>query len=336
MMTGLAGAALVAVWVGMTGVSTLLSSSYAETYLHEEGKGVLVGGWYFIQLAIAHCAARIADFRNAGKTVPRVLIVAFSVMLAAFLANTFLGRRGPIIWTIASVLLCLHVSGVLIRRLWLGLAAGVVIFYAFAIEGYRTELGQGAEARIEATRVGLERVENPFVIPELEGVFSNLALVVDQQPAILHYPGESWVNAFLILIPKPIYRDRPTALSQRYVMWASPSFAREGGGYAFNATGEGFVNFGMPGAAIEVFVFTAAFFFLPLAACAHKRRGPLARALAACLTSFAYNQFRGELASILKITVAFLLAAGFVHLATAFVEQLVTRFSTLDPKSRAR
>jgi hypothetical protein len=164
-----------------------------------------------------------------------------------------------------------------------------------------------------------------------------LAAIVQEKPPILLYPGESWVNAFLILIPKPVWRDRPTGLSQRYVAWASPSFARDGGGYAFNAAAEGYVNMGLAGTAIEVSAFTTLFFFFPIALCVGKSRGPLFLALSSCLTSFAYNQFRGEFASILKISVAFLTGAGFVLLATAIFVQLRDRSVQNAPKDfRAR
>lgn len=330
-ITGMLGAGLVVAWIVTTGISTLLAASYADTYLHEEGKGVLVSGWYFMQLAIAYCVARAADFRRRGVRVPRIFTVASAVMLALFLVNTLLGRRGQLVWTGVAAALCLHVSGVRIRRLSIGAALALVMVYGFALEGYRTELGQGAEERLDAARAGLERVDNPFVIPELEGVFANLAILVAERPPLIRYPGESWVNAFLIMIPKPLYADRPTALSQRYVMWASPSFAREGGGYAFNTTGEGFVNLGHPGAVLQVFVFTAAFFFLPLVACVARHRGALSRAFAACLSSFAYNQYRGELASMLKIAVMFALAAFLALLLTEVVALVLERFAGRDP-----
>lgn len=328
---GSVGVALVGVWIVTTGVRTLFSSSYADTYLHEEGKGILVSGWYFIQLAIAYCAVRIVDFRRAGQRIPRLFIAAIAVLFSFLLINAVLGRRGPPVWALAAVVLSLHLSRVRIRRLWMVMSVGLLMIYGFAIEGYRNELGEGAEERIEAARAGLERVENPLVIQELEAVFANLAIVVDQKPPILHYPGESWINAFLVLIPKPIYPDRPTALAQRYVMWSSPSFAREGGGYAFNATGEGFLNLGLPGAVLQIFVFSAIFFFLPLAACIGKERPPLTRALAASLGAFAYNQFRGELASMLKVAVTFLLAAGLAHVLTAVIAQVQESLAAQDP-----
>jgi len=112
----------------------------------------------------------------------------------------------------------------------------------------------------------------------------------------------------------------------RYVTWLSPSIAREGGGYAFNATAEGFVNLGEVGAVLEVSVFTLVFFFLPLALCVQKRRGPLARAVACSMASFAYNQFRGELASLLKVVITFFFAAFVVHLISAIFKQMQEQF----------
>ena len=324
--TGLGGAALIGVWMGMTGFSRIFTSSYADTYAHEEGKGLLVSGWYFIQLAIVHCVARAADFRLAGKKVPRVIYTGIGVMIVVFLMNTMLGRRGPLLWVLLASALCMHLSAVKIRRVWMAVAACAVIVYAFAVEGYRSELGQGADASFAAAQQSVARVENPLVIPELEVVFQNLAVVVNERPPIVHYPGESWINAFLILIPKPLWPERPAGMSFRYVSWLSPKIARDGGGYAFNATAEGFVNLGEVGAVLQVSVFSLLFFFLPLALCVQKRRGPLARAVACCMASFAYNQFRGELASLLKVVITFFFAAFVVHLISAIFKQMQGQF----------
>lgn len=320
--TGVGGAGLIGAWIATTGIGTLLASSYADTYLHEQGKGVLVAGWYLIQLAIVHCVARIADFRREGVKVPRVLTAAVAVMMVAFLFNTMLGRRGPILWVLTSVLLCLHLSGFRVRRLWLFAAAALIPVYAYFIEGFRSQQGEGTDAQLAAATTHLERIDNPFVIQDLEAVFGTLVMMVEQEPPILYYPGESWVNALLIQVPKPLWRDRPTALSDRYVQWAAPSFAREGGGYAFNMTAEGYLNLGALGALLQVAFVTGVFFFGPLAACVARPRGPLARALGTSMASFAYNQYRGELASILKITVVLLLATASVHLASAVFQQL--------------
>ncbi|EYF03217.1 Hypothetical protein CAP_5721 [Chondromyces apiculatus DSM 436] len=331
------GMLLVAVWVAQTGIDRLLSASYVETYQHEQGKGLLTAGWFVVQLAIVHCAARVADIRAAGMKVPWVLYTALAVMVVLFLFNTALGRRGPLLWLIASVALCLHLSRVRVPRWWLAVGVGLIPIYAYAIEGYRSQLGEGAEAQLASVQAGLSRLDNPFVIPELETVFGTLVIMVEQEPPILMYPGESWVNAVLIQVPRPLWEDRPTSLSARYVWWMSPSFAREGGGLAFNMTAEGYLNLGYFGALLQIAVVTAVFFFGPLAAHVGRMRDPLERALAACLGSVAYNQFRGELASLFKVSVAFLISAALVHVASALLQHLRDRARREAPRGwRAR
>ena len=312
--TGMAGAIMVIAFIATTGLSTLMTASYADTYTYEQGKGVLVAGWYVIQLAIVHCVARIADFRRVGKKVPAILYASGIVWVMAFSLNTVLGKRGPILWVLLSSAFCLHVSGFKIRRIWMVLAAGLIVIYSFAVEGYRTQLGQGAEKGLEAAQSNLERIDNPAVINELEVVFSNLVIVVNEDPPIVTYPGESWVNAFLILIPKPIWRERPLSMSYRFVQWYSPSMWASGGGLAFNATAEGFVNMGEVGVIVEIALFTALFFFGPIAVCLSKLRDPLWRALACSMASFTYYQYRGELAGLLKIDLAVIFAALIVLL----------------------
>ncbi|MCC6553618.1 MAG: hypothetical protein IT372_11440, partial [Polyangiaceae bacterium] len=159
--TGLAGAGLVGVWIGITGVGRIMTASYVDTYQYEEGKGLLVSGWYFIQLAIVYCAARAADIRLVRKRVPRILYAAMGAMLVVFMMNTLLGRRGPILWVLFGVAICMHLSAVKIRRVWMAVAAGAVVIYAFAIEGYRSELGQGPDASFAAAQANVARIENP-------------------------------------------------------------------------------------------------------------------------------------------------------------------------------
>ncbi|AKT37547.1 uncharacterized protein CMC5_016880 [Chondromyces crocatus] len=336
---GMIGVLLLGVWVAQTGVGRLLAASYVDTYQHEQGKGLLTAGWYLIQLAIVHCVARIADIRGAGERVPRLIYTALGVMLIVFLFNTMLGRRGPLLWVIASIGLCLHLSRVKVPRWWLAIGVAAIPIYAYTMEGYRAQLGEGAEAQLASAQAGLERIDNPFVIPELETVFGTLMIIVEQHPPILHYPGESWVNALLMQVPKPLWEDRPTSLSARYVWWMSPSFAREGGGYAFNMTAEGYLNLEYAGALLQVAVVAAVFFFGPLAACVGRVRDPLARALAACLGSFAYNQFRGELASVFKVSLAFLISVVVIHVASSLLLHLQERGRRAAPqgwRSRVR
>jgi hypothetical protein len=54
---------------------------------------------------------------------------------------------------------------------------------------------------------------------------------------------------------------------------------------------------------------TALFFFGPLSRVMGRAASPIARGFAACLASYAYNQYRGELAAITKIGITLALAA---------------------------
>ncbi|AUX25977.1 hypothetical protein SOCEGT47_065300 [Sorangium cellulosum] len=301
---GVVGLGLVAALLASIGVGRVFSIGYSDMHLAEDGKGMLGAGWYLVRIAIVYCFLRLASLRKAGLPAPRVLIVAGACLLVSILFNTVIGRRGPLVWTALSIGLALHAYGIQIRRLWLALGMVCALFYGIAIQGARAQQGEGFEAQISSAMAHLEQTENVLDIGEFRRIYENLVVVANEKPSLVHYPGESWVNGFLILVPKPIWPDRPLGLGQRYVMWIAPDFARHGGGFAMSATAEGYLNFGYLGTFIEVAVFSALFFFHPLNVAAARDATMLIRATAACLASFAYNQFRGELTSLLKITVS--------------------------------
>ncbi|WP_437525868.1 O-antigen polysaccharide polymerase Wzy [Sorangium sp. So ce726] len=328
---GLLGIGLVVVWIASIGVGKFFTMSYAANHLEEEGKGLLTSGWFLVKIAIAYCFLRFTAVRKAGLPVPKMLLVAGSCFLATIFLNTIMGRRGPLVWTVLSIGLALHAYGVQIRRRYLALGAVAVLFYGIAVEGARAAQGSGFDAQITAAITHLERTENPLEIGELKMVHANLVNIVNERPPIMHYAGESWINAFLILVPKPLWSERPLGLGQRYALWMSPDLARHGGGFAMSATAEGFMNLGALGAGIQIAFMSGLFFVLPLLVAGARDSTMLARASAATLSSFAYNQFRGEFTALLKITVSLGFATLAVVLLTSLLKHLRQALFALQP-----
>ncbi|WP_434043188.1 MULTISPECIES: hypothetical protein [Sorangium] len=319
---GLLGLGLVVAWIATIGVGRFFTMNYASNHLEEDGKGLLTSGWYLVGIAIVYLVLRVASLRKAGLAMPKGISFAAACFFVSILLNTVMGRRGPLVWTLLSVALALHAYGIKIRRLWMGVGIVGILFYGIAVEGARAKQGSGFEAQISSAAAHLDRVENPLEIGELKRIYANLVIVVNEEPPIITYPGESWVNAFLILVPKPLWSDRPLGLAQRYAQWAAPDFARHGGGFAMGAAAEGYLNVGLAGTAVEIGVFSALFFMLPLLAAGSRDASLLVRAAAANLASFAYNQFRGELAALLKITLSLAIAALAVHLLTSLIQHI--------------
>ncbi|WP_437277032.1 hypothetical protein WME90_38165 [Sorangium sp. So ce375] len=331
---GAIGLGLVGIWIYTIGLGRLFSLTYADTFLAEDGKGVLTSGWYLVQLAIVYCFLRLASSRKAKVPAPRALQFAGWFFLVSFLVNTIIGRRGPLVWAILSVALALHTYGIQIRRLWLALGMVGVVAYGIAIEGARFQQGGGLDSQISAAAARFENLDNPLKIGELEVIYSNLVDIVNERPPIVTYPGESWVNAFLIMVPKPLWSERPLGLAQRYVWWMDPSYARKGGGFAMSAAAEGFLNIGVLGTFIEIGFMSALFFMLPLTMANERRCTLLVRTTAACVASFTYNQFRGEFTAMLKIALSFALAALATVLLAAVIRQLSGLLAALRPLQR--
>jgi hypothetical protein len=303
------------------GPARLFSMSYVQTYAEERGYGVLVTGWYIAQLCATYLVARVLQIRASRKPIPREMAVAVAALAVLFCGNTLLGRRGPILWLLVSVLLVAHLNRVRLPRIWFGFGAIAIIAYSFLVEGARGRMGEGFDAQLEAALDRVEVVDNPSKIPELENLFDNLVVIVHEKPHLVDYPGESWVSAFFQQVPTVIWSNRPRAMAERYVMWVSPPLARAGGGLAFGAAAEGYVNFGSLGTFLQIGLTTLIFFFGPLAHCLSRARTPLMQALAASLASFAYNQFRGELASVIKVTLSLVAGAATMMMVAEIVRR---------------
>ncbi|XXX75076.1 O-antigen polymerase [Sorangium sp. So ce134] len=324
MVVGLLGFGLVFAWIASIGLGRFFTLSYAATHLEGHGKGVLISGWYLIQIAAVYFFLRFASLRRARLRGPKLVSAAGALFLGSFLLYTATGRRGPLIFAVLSVGLALHGFGVQIRRLWLAIGMVGVVFYGVAMDGARFKQGAGLDAQIESAALRLDQTDNMLEISELQRVYDNLVNIVNEKPPLVDYPGESWINAVLILVPKPIWHERPLGLSERYVMWKDPDFARHGGGFAMSAATEGYLNFGLIGTFIQIAVMSGLFFMMPLLSAAARDTSLLGRATAACLASFAYYQFRGELTALLKI--AFTLgAAMLVGIFTASIVKHVRR-----------
>lgn len=330
-LVGFLGLGLVAAWILTIGVSKFFSMDYAGNHLAEDGKGVLTSGWYLVGFALLYLLFRCVSLHRAGHAVPWVLTLSGAFFFLSFLLNPIMGRRGPLIFTLAGIALALHVMGVKIRRLWLAAGLVLIVFYGIVIQGARNKQGYGFDAQVSAAAAHLDQLENPLEIGELTQIYGNLVSVVNERPPIITYPGESWVNAFLIQVPKPIWKSRPLSISQRYALWASPDFARHGGGFAMGAAAEGYMNLGLVGSAIQVAVFSGLFFVLPLIIAGTPSAPLFLRAPAVSLASFAYNQFRGELAALLKITVSLSIGVIAALLLTSVIKHVRRGLLTLRP-----
>lgn len=317
-LVGAVGMVLIGAWIASVGPSALFSSTYVNTYLLAQGFGVLTAGWMFVQFAVVCTAVQIIDRRRLGTRVPKALYGACLGLIAFFSLNAVLGRRGPLVWLAVALLLAIHLSGGKVRRVWLVLDVVLIVFYAYALQGARMAQGRGLDAQLDSAQDRLETVEDPLAVPELERVYENLVQVVNERPPIVDYPGQSWLNAPLTLVPRFIWPERPTALSQRFVRWDDPEVARRGGGLAFSATAEGYINLGLIGAFVQIAVTTALFFFGPLARLGKTTEAPVV-AMILCLGSFAYNQYRAEFGALLKLSVIFVFACLLHRMLTATI-----------------
>jgi hypothetical protein len=125
--------------------------------------------------------------------------------------------------------------------------------------------------------------------------------------------GQTFIDAFEILLPLPLHPNRPLAPTQWFVNLVDPAVAAVGGGYSYALIAEGYLNFGILGAAIVTFLEG----MLLRAAVAYRRKCPHSRSgmlIYSVALSSTIMMIRGDFATLLKVGVVI---AGFPAIVIA-------------------
>jgi oligosaccharide repeat unit polymerase len=243
------GAMLVGILVGNVGIETLTESEYARGYQETAGLGVLAGGVMLMQIGLIVLFLTTAERDYRAPVLPWILFI----VLALLVLRT--GRRRVVLETGLALLVAHHfyVRKIRLRMLALIAAASLV---AFAVVGLsRAYLAEGLGSILTHLFEEFGLGEIPKLLAEpiavLLALTETMYQVPGQEPFWL---GRTFVEAFEILVPLPLYPDRPLAPSQWFVNLIDPSVAAVGGGYSFALLAEGYLNFGILGAMIVSFV----------------------------------------------------------------------------------
>jgi hypothetical protein len=244
----LAGATLVAILVRIIGIDTLIESEYARAYEATAGLGLLAGGLMLIEIGLVVLHLTLAERGGRTPILPWILFAVLALLMLR------IGRRRIVLEAGLALLVAHHfyVRRVRLRTL---VVAGAASLLTFAVVGLaRAYLAEGFGGVL--TRLADEFGVGDIVRLMAEPVTVLLALTETMNQVPAQEPfwlGRTFVEAFEILVPLPIHPDRPLAPSQWFVNLIDPTIAAAGGGYSYALLAEGYLNFGVLGAAIVSF-----------------------------------------------------------------------------------
>ncbi len=313
------GAMLYGLYVHSVGISALTNKAdYAEKYLLSTGLGPLSFGLWMMILGCLWAEASQMPSRH--KLAYRGAALAIGIWSIVFISV----RTNAVVLLMGYLHILAGRRGIELRRIRISLVVVLILAY-IGLEGFSLYRGTTSRSAGEAIEIIMSRGETTLASvvggSELSHPFiTAVEVAASREPAEL--AGRSYLDGFLVLMPRFINPDRPLALSQEFVQTYYAWAAARGGGTAFSMLAEAWLNFGpILGAGFVGF----AIGLLMLAVERHRathRRGVLAR-LAPYLVFIVVVIHRNESASILK----FLFASGVVVTGMCIAAQLVWSFT---------
>jgi oligosaccharide repeat unit polymerase len=289
------GGALLALLVGSVGLEIFTESDYVRSFEATAGLGVLAGGVMLSQLGLVVLYLTMAERDRRPPVLPLVLFAVLALLLFR------IGLRRIVLETGLALLVTHHfyVRKFRLRTLAAGAVAALLVFSVVGLA--RSYLAEGLAGM--TTRVTEEFGFAALIDLMAEPITVLLALtetmyqLPGQEPFWL---GRTFVEAFEILVPRPLYPDRPLAPSQWFVNLVDPVVAAAGGGYAYSLLAEGYLNFGVVGA-VSVSVLQGV---VVRTVVTYRRRAPFSRSrllVYAIAVSLSVSMIRGDFATLLKV-----------------------------------
>lgn len=286
----LVGFALLVVWIDSVGAAAILDASLGDMYQ-------LAGGHTSVTFALPSCAFGIvltadalARWRGGGPRLLHALNWSFAGLVALIVARG--GARGPVIELTLAALLMLRASGFrTARRVALAVGTLVLAFFFF-VSTTRGDLSSGFSTSTDAVIANARKSADVETRSEFDGVFANSTLITRfVGNAIPYREGQTYLDLPVQMVPRQIVSEKAPPLSVWWVQYVDPVLAARGGGLAFSSYGEGYLNFGAPGAVAQIAFVTlllAAFYWMLRA-----RRAEW-RAAAAVVLAHSYHCHRSE------------------------------------------
>ena len=243
-------ASLAYVIVSLGGIGSLQRLQYTERHMLTMSVGTipLFAGVHFVNIGLLiyfHVA-------YSGRRL-RAWLVFFSVLALYSFVLFRLGRRLPF-WTgFLPLIVYYHYR---IRRIPVrqGVLLIMALGFVLAVWGRTRNIPAGIPVitfvRANISSAWFDPGQNEFRYPAIVAL-----TVVDAIPArFAHTFGRTYLEAFLVQIPRAIFPDRPLPLNVWFSKTFFPRLYARGAGYAFSMIAEAYMNFSYFGPVFVLFI----------------------------------------------------------------------------------
>ncbi len=311
----------------LLGVDAYLTD-YVGAYQAESGKGPLLFGVYFIELAM------FVYYVSKVKRHQREPLVVYVVYVLFALLIFRVGRRRIAIETGIGLLTLRHFCYKPVRWRTLVVLALLALPVLAVVGRARAFLNQGLQGMADYVRYEFSLSNIPEAITDTAVVPLSLEVTTQRIPASEPYRWGSTIrDGLLNLIPQVIYPNRPQTPSGWMAWTHNPRVAAMGGAYSFSLIAEGYMNWGYIGAFL--FCLVEAIYIRALVEYRRSRPNSQGRILLyAVLATLSIGLIRTDLATLLKIGVT-TIPAFFVSMWLGQTPPKAFQ-STLRPFHRAR
>jgi hypothetical protein len=139
------------------------------------------------------------------------------------------------------------------------LILGSIVYMIFVLYGHvRVEFKNLPFLEVVMSAIQKVLDQPTILLPTSFGEFINPARALydlaNRSMEWNYWLGQSYLNIPLVMFPKLVFRDRPLTPAEWYVAQIDPAFAVSGGGLGFVTVAEGYLNFGLMGAFIHMFI----------------------------------------------------------------------------------
>jgi hypothetical protein len=248
------GYTLFSVWVASVGLSRLATASVTDVYLYGANQATVSFQWPFIVIGILIMARAFARWPGDGPSI-WLHAIYIAAIVVYVIVTIRLGARGPTIEILGAIYMVRSETKRPVPRRYVLIGAGILAFTFILGTAIRSKLYTGFEgASVSDAAEKTVSGEGPS---EFDVIFENHVLIVRLAGTKIPYlEGDSWADLPMQLIPRQILGSKPKNLSTWWIRYVDAEAARRGAGRAFGSFAEGYLNYGVPGAVLQVSVVT--------------------------------------------------------------------------------
>lgn len=220
-----------------------LVSDRLDFYKSKKGLGFLVIGREILLFGLVLAFNRMMYLKKLNPK-NKISILLIVVLLLFFVHNLFLGDRNPILDFILGISVVFWLFYKSTRRIII--IVSPILFLGFILVGTLRGLPKNSDYITYLTKNSSWATFDPTSNGELTAHFKIDHDVLYISEGEYKY-GESYLEAFISLIPKNLIPERPEYLTEWYARKFHKNIFEAGGGFGFSLIAETYMNFGTLG-----------------------------------------------------------------------------------------